>query len=134
MQAFLDWVFSVPAAARWGITLVFAALVVALSITPGVARPGDNVFVWIVVNTPELLQKVMHVAVYAALTLLWVWTLDSIESRVWRISLAIIVTVGLGTVLEWHQTRVPGRFGTIFDVVLNTLGALAGLIIALLIL
>jgi hypothetical protein len=132
MQAFLDWVFSVPAAARWGITLVFAALVVALSISPGVAKPGDNVFVWIVVNTPELLQKVMHVAVYAALTLLWVWTLDSIESRVWRISLAIFVTVGLGTVLEWHQTRVPGRFGTIFDVFLNTLGALAGLIIALL--
>jgi hypothetical protein len=132
IQAFLDWVFSVPAAARWGITLVFAALVVALSVTPGVARPGDNAFVWIVVNTPELLQKVMHVAVYAALALLWMWTLESVESRLVRITLVIIVTVGLGAALEWHQTRVPGRFGTIFDIALNALGALAGLIIALL--
>ena len=134
MQALLDWVFSVPAAARWGITLVFAGLVVALSVTPGIARPGDNAFVWIVVNTPAPLQKLMHTVVYAALTLLWIWTLESIESRVLRISLTLLATVGFGALLEWHQTRVPGRFGTIFDVLLNTLGAAVGLIIALLIL
>jgi hypothetical protein len=131
IQAFLGWVFSVPAVARWGITLVFAALVVALSVTPGVARPGDNAFVWIVVNTPAPLQKLMHVVVYATLALLWMWTLESIESRLVRITLVIVATVGLGAVLEWHQTSVPGRFGTIFDVALNTLGALVGLAIAL---
>ncbi len=99
MQALLDWVFSVPAAARWGITLVFAGLVVALSVTPGIARPGDNAFVWIVVNTPAPLQKLMHTVVYAALTLLWIWTLESIESRVLRISLTLLATVGFGALL-----------------------------------
>jgi hypothetical protein len=132
MQAFLDWVFSVPAAARWGITLVFAGLVVALSVTPGIARPGDNAFVWIVINTPAPLQKLMHVAVYAALALLWMWTLESIESRIVRITLVIIATVGMGAVLEWQQIRVPGRFGSIFDVALNALGAIVGLAVALL--
>ena len=73
----------------------------------------------------------MHVVVYAALALLWMWTLESIESRLVRITLVIIATVGLGAALEWHQTRVPGRFGTIFDAALNTLGALVGLAIAL---
>ena len=132
MQAFLEWVFSVPAAARWGVTLVFAGLIVALSVTPGIARPGDNAFVWIVVNTPAPLQKLMHVAVYAALALLWMWTLESVESRTLRIALAFLATIGLGAALEWYQTQVPGRFGSLFDVALNALGAIVGLAMALL--
>lgn len=134
MQALVDWLLSVPALSRWGITLIFAALIVALSISPGIDRSGDNLFVWIIVRTPNLLQKIMHVATYAILAVLWMWTLESVESRIVRTALAIIATVGMGAVLEWHQTRVPGRFGTIFDVLLNTLGALVGLAMALLLL
>lgn len=124
----MDWLLSVPLAHRWGITLVFVAIVVALSVTPGVARPGDGVFVWLVVNTPTPIQKIMHVAVYAALAMLWFWTLESVQSRSLRIVLTFFVTVGLGTALEWHQTRVPGRYGTLIDVVLNVVGALLGLL------
>ena len=134
MQTLGDWLLSVPALSRWGITLIFAALIVALSISPGIDRSGDNIFVWIIVRTPNLLQKIMHVATYAILAVLWMWTLESVESRIVRTALAIIATVGMGAVLEWHQTRVPGRFGTIFDVLLNTLGALVGLAMALLLL
>jgi hypothetical protein len=133
MKPILDWVLSVPALTRWGVTLVFAALVIALSITPGVARPGDNAFVWLIVSTPAPLQKLMHVVVYATLALLWMWTLASVESRAVRITLVILITVGLGAILEWHQTRVPGRFGTVFDVLLNIIGTLIGIIAAFLI-
>jgi VanZ family protein len=107
--------------------------VIALSITPGVARPGDNAFVWLIVSTPAPLQKLMHVVVYATLALLWMWTLASVESRAVRITLVILITVGLGAILEWHQTRVPGRFGTVFDVLLNIIGTLIGIIAAFLI-
>lgn len=131
MQALMDWLLSGPALNRWGITLFFAALIVALSIYPGIERSGDNLFVWIIVRTPNLIQKIMHVTTYAILAVLWMWTLDSIESQIVRTALAIIATVGMGTVLEWHQTRVPGRFGTLFDVALNALGALLGLAMAL---
>ena len=134
MQAFTEWLLSVPASARWVITLIFAAIVVALSITPGIARPGDNAFVWLVVNTPAPLQKLMHVVVYAILALLWVWTLEPVESPALRIGLAILATIGLGAILEWHQTHVPGRFGTLIDVLLNIAGTLIGIIAALLIL
>lgn len=130
----MDWLLSISAPIRWGITLAFVAIVVALSVAPGVARPGDNVFVWIVVNTPGPLQKVMHVAVYAFLAMLWMWTLESIESRALRIALVALATVGLGVVLEWYQTQVPGRFGTIIDVALNIVGTLIGLIAAALLL
>lgn len=133
MQALVDWLLSVPASARWVVTLIFVAIVVALSISPGEERSGRNIFVWIIVRTPTLLQKIMHVATYAALAMSWMWALDSIESRSVRIALTIIVTIGLGAVLEWYQTRVPGRFGTLFDVFLNTIGTLIGIIAALLI-
>lgn len=130
----MDWLLSVPASARWIITLIFAAIVIALSISPGVEQPGDNLFVWVIVRTPTLIQKIMHVATYAALALSWMWTLASIESRLLRIALTIIATIGLGAILEWQQTRVPGRFGTVFDVALNAIGALIGLALALLLL
>ena len=133
MQAILDWLLSVPALTRWVVTLTFAALVIALSVTPGVARPGDSAFVWLVVNTPAPLQKLMHVVVYATLALLWMWTLASVESRAARITLVILLTVGLGAILEWHQTRVPGQFGTVFDILLNVIGTLIGIVAAFLI-
>ena len=134
MQVLMDWLLSVPASARWIITLIFAAIVIALSISPGVEQPGDNLFVWVILRTPTLIQKIMHVATYAALALSWMWTLASIESRLLRIALTIIATIGLGAILEWQQTRVPGRFGTVFDVALNAIGALIGLALALLLL
>jgi len=87
-------------------------------------------FSWLVVNTATPIQKAMHVAVYALLAVLWMWTLDSVESRAIRVAVTLAVCVGLGAVLEWHQTQVPGRFGTVADVVLNVIGAIVGLIAA----
>ena len=125
-------ILSIAPAYRLGITLVFVGLVIALSIAPGIERPNDSLFGWLVVNTATPIQKAMHVGVYAALAVLWMWTLESVESRVMRISLTLVATVGLGAILEWQQTRVPGRFGTVADVLLNMLGAILGLFAALL--
>jgi VanZ family protein len=88
-------------------------------------------FVWLVVHTATPVQKALHVGIYGALAVLWMWTLEPIESRLLRIVLALVASVGLGALLEWHQTRVPGRFGTVLDVILNAAGAIAGLLLAL---
>ena len=119
---------------RWLITLAFVALVVVLSITPGKSQTGDSVFVWLVATTPTVVQKLMHVAVYAALVFLWTWTLQHIESQTIRLTMAFALTTGLGVLLEWYQTKVPGRFGTLVDVLLNAFGALVGLLAAVLLL
>jgi VanZ family protein len=121
---------SLPATYRWLITILFVGLVVILSVTPGRAQAGDSIFVWLVVNTPTLLQKSMHVAIYAGLALLLMWSLEAVESLTTRISLTFVLTVSLGAVLEWYQTLVPGRFGTIIDALLNTIGVVAGLLVA----
>ena len=123
---------SVPS--RWFITLSFAILLIVLSVTPGDGQKDDSVFVWLVASTPTLLQKIMHVAAYAALAFLWVWTLENIKQEPARLATAFALTLGLGIALEWFQTMVPGRFGTLFDIVLNSFGAIAGLIAAVLLL
>ncbi len=116
------------------ITLAFVVLVIVLSVIPGKSQTGDSIFVWLIANTPTLVQKLMHVAVYAALVFLWAWTLEHIESQTIRLATAFALTVSLGIALEWYQTTVPGRFGTLLDVLLNSLGALAGVIVAMLLL
>ncbi len=123
---------AIPPAYRWLITLAFVAIVIALSITPGKSQAGDAMFVWLIANTPTPVQKLMHVVCYAVLAGLWVWTLEAIDSRVLRLVLALLLSVSLGGVLEWYQTTVPGRFGSIVDVLLNAAGAILGLLAVLL--
>jgi VanZ family protein len=125
-------VISVPI--RWFITLSFAVLLIVLSVTPGDSQKNDSIFVWLIASTPTLLQKIMHVAAYAALAFLWVWTLEHIKQEPMRLAMAFALTLGLGIALEWFQTLVPGRFGTLFDIILNSFGAIAGLIAAILLL
>jgi len=125
---------TVPISLRWIVTLLLVGAVIVLSVIPGHARSGDSAFVWLVAVTPAPLQKLMHFVIYAGLAWLWAWTLEGITHRWLRLAIAFVLTVGLGATLEWYQTRVPGRFGTLLDVLLNTAGAIAGLIGALLVL
>jgi len=120
--------FAVPF--RWFITLSFVILLVVLSVIPGNSEKNDSVFVWLVVSTPTLVQKIMHVTAYAALAFLLAWTLENIEPKAARLVITFVLAVSLGIALEWYQTIVPGRFGTLFDVFLNSVGAVAGLIAA----
>lgn len=119
---------------RWLIAIAFIALVTILSVTPGRGQADDSVFVWLVINTPPLLQKLMHLAVYAVLAFLLTWALEDAGSRNLRLVLAFAFAVSLGASLEWYQTRVPGRFGTLLDALLNAGGAFFGLLAAMAIL
>ena len=67
----------------------------------------------------------------AVLAILWMWTLAGIESLPHRMVLSFVPALVLGVALEWYQTTVPGRYGSITDILLNTVGALLGLIAAI---
>ena len=125
---------AIPISLRWILTLAVVAAVIVLSVIPGHARSGDSAFVWLVAATPAPLQKLMHFIVYAALGWMWAWTLEGIVPKWLRLAIAFVLAVGIGAALEWYQTRVPGRFGTLLDVVLNAIGVTAGLIAAALLL
>jgi hypothetical protein len=122
----------IPLPYRWLIVLAYVAIIVALSIAPGVAQPDDTIFSWLVVFTAAPVQKALHFVIYAALVVLWMWTLEAIGSRAIRALLSVTIAIGLGAVLEWYQLSVPGRFGSFADVLLNSAGAIVGLVLALL--
>ncbi len=120
-----------PFVVRLGMTLAVLLLIVAVSTVPGHARPGDSAFVWLVAATPTPLQKILHVIAYAALAMLWMWTLGGIQSSPIRVATALAITIATGVGLEWYQTTVPGRYGTLTDIILNAGGAVSGVILAL---
>ena len=119
--------FKVPASLRWLLTVVLIAAIVALSVTPGQAREDDSAFSWLIAITPTLLQKALHVVCYALLAGLWYWTLEGAGGRGRRAAIVLLACVGLGAALEWAQTGIPGRFGSLTDILLNAAGSLAGL-------
>ena len=119
---------NVPFAVRLSMTLVMLILIVTVSVVPDQARPGDSVFVWLVSATPTPLQKLVHVLAYAVLAFLCMWTLDDIELPPIRITAALAITITTGALLEWYQISVPGRFGTMTDVILNAVGAIFGVL------
>lgn len=125
---------TIPVHYRGLATIGFAALLVVLSTIPGRRQAGDSLFVWLVVVTPPMLQKLLHVASYAMFAFLIAWTLENLASRPARIALAFAIAVVMGGCLEWIQIHIPGRFGTLADTLLNSGGALLGAAAALLLL
>ena len=100
--------------------------------TPDERESGDNVFRWLVANTLSALQNGLHVVFYGVLALLLVWALERTATGAVRMLIALLVAVTLGAGLEWYQLHVPGRFGSLGDILLNTLGAIVGLAVSLL--
>lgn len=112
---------NMPVVTRLLITSCYMVLVIALSVTPGDERATLG---WVVYITPSLVQKLLHIAVYAGLGVLWMWVL---ESRRARVVLVVVISVAFSVSLEVAQAFIPGRFGNVFDVGLNGLGTGIGL-------
>ncbi len=110
------------------LTLVLMSLMTLLSVVPGDPQPDDSAFVWLIADVPKLLQKSMHVALYGVLTLMLAWVFDRVRPDAVRAALCFVIAVGFGTALEWYQTMVPGRFGTLLDVGFDASGAALGLL------
>lgn len=106
------------------------ALLVLASLIPGQTKLGDFAFIGLFRKTPTLLQKILHVCLYGVLAMLLFWTFEGIQSRDYRFLISYLTAVVFGAVMEWCQTKVSGRFGTVHDVAINAAGAALGLLAA----
>jgi VanZ family protein len=81
--------------------------------------------------THALLRKLSHLTEYAMLAFLWARAFRSSGRRSLPAALgaALVVCMACATVDEIHQTQAPGRHGSVSDVVLDSLGALAMLLV-----
>jgi VanZ family protein len=113
------------------LTLGFMALLALASLIPGHPKSGDPAIIRLVAKIPAQVQKILHVCLYGVLMLLLVWTLERIQIRNYRFLVSFVIAVSFGAVMEWCQTKVPGRFGTVHDIALNAAGAALGLLVAI---
>jgi len=76
---------------------------------------------------PKVLQKTLHVIAYAMLSAAWLWVLDTGRSATNTNTHTGFMAIGLTTTYaaidEFHQTFVPGRTGSPWDVALDACGA-----------
>jgi hypothetical protein len=98
---------------KWGPVLAWAALIFTLSSIPGL---GTGLGGWDVV-----LRKLAHAAEYAVLGLLLVRAIGN----AW---LAVALGIAYAASDELHQHLVPGREGAVLDVLIDSVGVLAGVL------
>ena len=77
--------------------------------------------------TPAL-QNLLHVPAYLVLSVLTLYAGISTDSMTLRRVIALLVLcLAYGALLEWLQANfIPGRFGSLADIFLNTLGIVIG--------
>ena len=74
--------------------------------------------------TPQW-QNLLHVPAYAALTLFWICAHSPRAlSRIGVLDIATVLTLLWAVLDETHQTNVPGRHGSITDLLLDLAGAM----------
>ena len=109
---------------RMALPLGYLAMIYALSSIsddqPDTTLAGA-LYLWV---TPQW-QNLLHIPLYAGLTLSWIWALGTYPLRRQKLLLlAFFLTALSGLLDEIHQAYVPGRHASFTDMLLNTSGAI----------
>jgi hypothetical protein len=103
-----------------GVTTAYALALTAASLLPS-GRSAGLLEGWDKDISPGV-QNLLHVPAYAVL----VWLVAEAASPR-HLAPVALVCAAFGGLLEWAQAAVPGRTGSVADMLLNAVGALAGL-------
>ncbi|SDM57399.1 VanZ like family protein [Geoalkalibacter ferrihydriticus] len=105
--------------------LLMLAIFGLSSISFDLAAPEKSALGWM----PPTLQNFLHIPLYGLLAFLWFGALAAlgVAGRK-RLMLAAFIAFTYGILDEWHQTTVPGRFGSWTDVALNSVGIFLALL------
>ena len=125
------WAQLTPKKTHTALPLLIMAVLYWLSSLPGTPRPDDpavySLFYWL---SPAM-QNTLHVPAYAALGWAWHWALGAwLRVSSPRAVGACMIALAYGVFDEWHQSFVPGRYGSLSDVVLDVAGAALGIALA----
>ena len=116
----LNWYFALPRWLRDFIPLVlWMALIFVLSSQSDLVNIENDA-------SEKLFYKISHLLAYAALAWLWWRALAPQRQTSWPVlSVALLLTVLYAISDEVHQSFVPGRHPALYDVLFDTGGALA---------
>jgi VanZ family protein len=111
-----DGNLNVRVALRWLAVVFWMGVIFALSAIPSLASPFESFYDFIA-------RKLAHMAEYGVLTVLLFNALRSHRRRNGRaLLIAAVVAVLYALSDEWHQAFVPGREGSLRDVVIDAMG------------
>lgn len=97
----------------------------ALSSIPGEQSAGSG---YSLAPIPSQLQNLLHLPLYGTLAWTWAWCLGMRMKGTVLLVAAFAIAAGYGVLDELHQLAVPGRYASLADTLLNTLGAAAGVL------
>jgi len=97
----------------WFPILAYAGFIAFLSSLPGLATPSVAIFGF---------DKIIHIFEFGVFAFLLLRLLMHLEIRN-PFLIAIVVTVIYGVLDEWHQSFVPGRMCSFWDILADTIGA-----------
>jgi VanZ family protein len=107
--------------------LLLMVLIFVESSIPMDGGPGDIKFLTDL--NPDI-QNLLHIPLYACLSFLWVRAFSRLRVNSAKgVVLALFITILYGCLDEVHQTFVPGRYGGLMDIYLNTVGAVIGIVL-----
>ena len=103
---------------RWVPAFLMMVVIFAFSSIPANRFPDLNIF-------DTLITKAGHFIGYGLLFFSYVYWFGKVDSRSLIISLIFVVLYAITD--EVHQTVVDGRFGSIWDVVIDLFGAMTAM-------
>lgn len=90
---------------------------------------GPNDIAFLTSLNPTI-QNLLHIPLYGVLAFLWSRAfLKNGFSYKKIFLLALFITISYGCLDELHQTFVPGRYGGLVDIFLDSLGAFFGILV-----
>ncbi len=98
------------------------ALIYSLSAIPSDSMPSFGLL-------DLLVKKGSHMFGYGILTLAYLFGFGKNDST--TLKLAVLLTVLYALTDEWHQSYVPGRNGSLWDVGIDTLGSILAVFLVL---
>lgn len=105
------------------IPLLFMAFIFIISSIPG---ESDDKMLKFIIGLDPSLQNFLHIPLYGTLQFLWLQSFKKLGKKgIWSVLICFLITIGYGVFDEFHQTFVPGRYGSLKDMLMNGLGALS---------
>ncbi|WP_062051759.1 VanZ family protein [Bacillus sp. JCM 19034] len=118
----------------WFIALVWCIAIAVATRQPSLTgQSTESFFQFIVFIDPEIVnyffRKGVHITSFGLLAIFFFMALDSLRRRKYRYYLAWGLATIYGALDEYHQAFLPERTASLFDVLINSLGACLALMI-----
>lgn len=105
-------------------------LMLLIFIESSIPMDGGPDSITFLMDLEPTIQNFLHIPLYGVLSFLWMRSLiiNGFKPATALVT-ALFVTILYGCLDEVHQTFVPGRFGGLADIYLNSIGGIIGVFV-----